>query len=105
SRQELYEIAKINRITSFAELIAGHGTGSGCETCKPVAASIMASLWNDCIVEPQHESLQDTNDRFLANMQRGGLYSIVPRVPGGEITPDKLIVLGRVAKKYNLYTK
>ncbi len=29
----------------------------------------------------------------------------MPRVPGGEITPDKLIVLGEVAKKFGLYTK
>ncbi len=49
--------------------------------------------------------LQDTNDTFLANMQKNGTYSVVPRVPGGEITPDKLIVLGEVGKKYNLYTK
>src|SRR5439155_18138953 len=37
--------------------------------------------------------------------QRDGTYSVVPRVPGGEITPDKLIALGQVAKKYRLYTK
>ena len=29
----------------------------------------------------------------------------MPRVPGGEITPDQLIALGQVAKKYGLYTK
>jgi nitrite reductase (NADH) large subunit len=49
--------------------------------------------------------LQDTNDTFLANMQKDGTYSVVPRVAGGEITPDKLIVLGAVAQKYKLYTK
>lgn len=65
----------------------------------------MASLWNETIIEPQHQTLQDTNDRFLANIQRGGLYSVVPRVPGGEITPDKLISIGSVGKKYGLYTK
>jgi nitrite reductase (NADH) large subunit len=84
-------------------LIRSHGYGHGCEICKPAVASILASLWNDNIVE--HTTIQDTNDRFLANLQRGGLYSVVPRVPGGEITPDKLIVLGTVAKKYGLYTK
>jgi len=41
----------------------------------------------------------------LANIQRNGSYSVVPRIPGGEITPDKLIVLGDVAKQYGLYTK
>jgi nitrite reductase (NADH) large subunit len=103
SRQELYEIIKIKRITSFRDLIQTHGRGNGCEVCKPAVASILASLWNDNVVE--HATIQDTNDRFLANIQRGGTYSVVPRVPGGEITPDKLIVLGQVAKKYNLYAK
>lgn len=103
TRQELFEIVKIKGHKSFDELIASHGKGQGCEICKPAVASMLASLWNDLVLE--HSTLQDTNDRFLANMQRGGLYSIVPRVAGGEITPDKLIVLGEVAKKFKLYTK
>jgi nitrite reductase (NADH) large subunit len=103
TRQELYQIVKIKRIKSFEELIRTHGRGQGCEICKPAVASILASLWNENIVN--HATIQDTNDRFLANLQRGGVYSVVPRVPGGEITPDKLIALGRVAKKYGLYTK
>lgn len=105
SRQELYEIVKIREIKTFDALLASHGQGLGCEVCKPTAASILASLWNDHILDAPHHTLQDSNDRFLANIQRGGLYSVVPRVPGGEITPDQLIALGRVAKKYNLYSK
>ena len=105
SRQELFEIIKISEIQTFDEVISSHGSGAGCEICKPAVASILASLWNETIAESNHHTLQDTNDRFLANMQRGGLYSVVPRVPGGEITPEKLITLGRVAKKYGLYTK
>lgn len=103
TRQELFQIVKIKGIKSFDELVAQHGRGQGCEICKPAVASILASLWNECIVD--HTTLQDTNDRFLANIQRGGTYSVVPRVTGGEITPEKLIVLGSVAKKYGLYTK
>src|SRR5690606_32528077 len=61
--------------------------------------------WNDNILEQDRGMIQDTNDRFLANIQKGGTYSVVPRIPGGEITPDKLIVIGKVAKKYNLYSK
>jgi nitrite reductase (NADH) large subunit len=105
SRQELLEIVKIKQLRTFDELLASHGHGAGCEICKPAVTSILASLWNDSIFGPEHQALQDTNDRFLANMQRGGLYSVVPRVPGGEITPDKLMALGRVGKKYGLYTK
>src|SRR5262249_18849367 len=90
-------------IRTFDELIKSHGRGLGCEICKPAAASILASLWNDNIMD--HATLQDTNDPFLANMQRGGLYSVVPRVPGRARSPDKLIVLGEGAKKYKLYAK
>jgi nitrite reductase (NADH) large subunit len=105
TRQELFNIVKINKIKTFDDLIGRNGAGSGCEICKPAVTSILASLWNEHILEPKHRTLQDTNDRFLANMQRGGLYSVVPRVPGGEITPDQLIALGSIAKKYGLYTK
>jgi nitrite reductase (NADH) large subunit len=103
SREELFQIVKIKHIQSFDELIRSHGRGQGCEICKPAVASILASLWNENVVD--HTTIQDTNDRFLANIQRGGSYSVVPRVPGGEITPEKLIALGTVAKKFGLYTK
>ena len=103
TRQELFEIIKIKRIKTFGEVVRSHGRGQGCEICKPAVASILASLWNEDVV--QHTVIQDTNDRFLANIQRGGTYSVVPRVAGGEITPEKLIVLGQVARKYNLYAK
>ena len=103
SRQELFQIVKINRIKRYDDLLARYGQGYGCEICKPAVASILASTWNDLILE--QEELQDTNDRFLANIQRGGTYSVIPRVPGGEITSAKLIVLGQVAQKYDLYCK
>ncbi len=106
SRTELFAIIKAKQLKSFADVLQHCGArGSGCEVCKPAVASILAGLWNDYILEPAHQTLQDSNDRFLANIQRDGTYSVVPRVPGGEITPDNLIVLGVVAKKYNLYTK
>ena len=105
TRQELFHLIKVGSIKSFDELLEKHGTGRGCDICKPAAGSILASLWNDYVLEEKHVGLQDTNDTFLANMQKNGTYSVVPRIAGGEITPDKLIVLGQVAKKYNLYTK
>jgi len=105
SRIELFAIIKTKRLKTFAAVIAKYGQGSGCEICKPAVASMLASLWNEHILEAEHQTLQDTNDRFLANMQRGGLYSVIPRVPGGEIAPDKLIALGETAKQYGLYTK
>jgi nitrite reductase (NADH) large subunit len=105
SRTELFAVIKVKQLKTFDAVLAECGQGHGCEVCKPAVTSILASLWNENILDPEHQTLQDTNDRFLANMQRGGLYSVVPRVPGGEITPEKLIVLGRVAKQFGLYTK
>jgi nitrite reductase (NADH) large subunit len=105
TRQEMFHIIKVETIKSFDELLEKHGTGRGCDICKPTAGSILASLWNDYVLDDKHVGLQDTNDTFLANMQKNGTYSVVPRIAGGEITPDKLIVLGQVAKKYKLYTK
>ncbi|WP_020683459.1 nitrite reductase large subunit NirB [Marinobacterium rhizophilum] len=105
TRQELYHLVRVDQIKSFDELLHKHGQGKGCEICKPTAASILASCWNEFVLKKPHVGLQDTNDTFLANMQKDGTYSVVPRVAGGEITPDKLIVLGQVAKQFNLYTK
>lgn len=105
SRQELYHLVRSQRIHTFDELLGQHGTGQGCEICKPAIASILASAWNDYILDPTYAGLQDTNDAFLANIQRDGTYSVVPRVPGGELTPDQLIALGQVAKEFGLYTK
>ena len=105
SRQELYDLAKIHQLKTFDEVLDSLGKGDGCEICKPVISSIMASLWNEMILKKGAATSQDSNDRFLANIQKGGTYSVVPRIPGGEITPEKLIVIGQVAQKYNLYTK
>lgn len=105
SRQELFDLVKINNLRSYDEVLDTLGKGDGCELCKPPVASILASLWNENILVKGNDTAQDSNDRFLANIQKGGTYSVVPRVPGGEITPEKLIVIGTVAKKYNLYTK
>lgn len=103
SRQELLDLVKVNGIKTYEALLDKYGSGDGCEICKPAVASILASTWNELIIK--QATIQDTNDRYLANIQKGGTYSVVPRIPGGEITPDKLIVIGEVAKKYGLYTK
>ena len=106
TRQELYALARVEGIESFEQMLALHGRGHvGCDVCKPTVGNILASCWNKPVMDPSLVPLQDTNDTFMANMQKNGTYSVVPRIPGGEITPDKLIAIGAVAKKYDLYTK
>ncbi|MFD0667508.1 nitrite reductase large subunit NirB [Ramlibacter sp. MAHUQ-53] len=105
SRQELFHIIKVEGIRTFEALLARHGKGLGCAVCKPVAASIFASVFNEFILNKAHAGLQDSNDYFLGNIQKDGTYSVVPRMPAGEVTPDGLMAVARVAKKYGLYTK
>ena len=105
SRQELFDLIRVRGIRTFSRLVAEHGRGGGCDICKPVVASILASLGTGHVLDGEQASLQDTNDHFLANLQRDGSYSVVPRIPGGEITPDKLIAIGEVARDFRLYTK
>jgi nitrite reductase (NADH) large subunit len=101
----LYDLIKVKELKSFDAVLDEIGHGDGCEVCKPAIASILASLWNEMILKKGNDTAQDSNDRYLANIQKGGTYSVVPRIPGGEVTPEKLIVIGQIAQKYNLYTK
>jgi nitrite reductase (NADH) large subunit len=103
SRQDLYQLVRLDKLQSFDAVLERHGKGQGCEICKPAVASILASAWNDYILN--HAGLQDTNDAFLANIQKDGTYSVIPRIPGGEITPEALIAIGEVARDFGLYTK
>jgi len=105
TRQELFDVVAVHGYTRFDDIVEAHGNGRGCDICKPAVASILASLLNHHVLTPGNRQLQDTNDAYLANIQRNGTYSVVPRVPGGEITPDKLIAIGEVARDFGLYTK
>jgi nitrite reductase (NADH) large subunit len=105
SRAELFEIVSATSIRTFSALVDRFGTGKGCDICKPAVASILASTSSDHILDGEQASLQDTNDHFLANIQRNGSYSVVPRVPGGDITAEQLILIGEIARDFNLYTK
>ncbi|MFI5501315.1 nitrite reductase large subunit NirB [Nocardia asteroides] len=105
SRAELFQVVQVTGIRTFSELITKHGKGTGCDICKPTVASILASTSSDHILEGEQAALQDTNDHFLANLQKNGTYSVVPRMPGGEVTAEQLIVIGEVAKEFGLYVK
>jgi nitrite reductase (NADH) large subunit len=105
SRAELFALVRFHRHRSWRDVLDAHGTGRGCEICKPTVASILASLGNGYILDGDQAAVQDTNDHSLANMQRNGTYSVVPRVPAGEITPAQLVALGHIAEDFGLYTK
>ena len=105
SRAQLFDVVRVTELRTFSDIVGKHGRGRGCDVCKPVVASILASLGSGHLLDGENAALQDTNDHVMANLQKDGTYSVVPRVPGGEITPAKLIVIGQVASDFGLYTK
>ncbi|WP_122494450.1 nitrite reductase large subunit NirB [Mycobacterium attenuatum] len=105
SRAELFEIISATEIRTFSGLLERFGRGKGCDICKPVVASILASTGSEHILDGEQAALQDSNDHFLANIQKNGSYSVVPRVPGGDIKPEHLILIGQIAQEFGLYTK
>ncbi|PPQ70227.1 hypothetical protein CVT24_013085, partial [Panaeolus cyanescens] len=108
SRQDIFSVVKVRGLRVFTDVMRSIGVDPnaiGCEVCKPAIGSILSSLYNESIIKPEHHQNQDTNDRYMANIQRDGTFSVVPRIAAGEITPDGLIVIGSIAKKYGLYTK
>ncbi|MET7279228.1 nitrite reductase large subunit NirB [Kribbella sp. NPDC005582] len=106
SRAELFDVVRVTGLRTFSEIVERHGTGRGCDICKPVVASILASVYPaGHVLDSEQAPLQDTNDHVMANMQKDGTYSVVPRIPGGEITPEGLITIGEVARDFGLYTK
>lgn len=105
SRRQLFDAVRVAEMTTFSAIIDRFGSGRGCDICKPAIASILAVLVGSHVLDGENATLQDTNDHVMANMQKDGTYSVVPRMPGGEVTPDGLLAIGQVAKDFALYTK
>ena len=105
SRQELFHLVKVSQLKTFEEVLSKHGHGHGCKICKPTIGAILATCWGEYVLKAAHTPLQDTNDTFLGNMQKDGTYSVIPRMPGGEVTPQGLMAVAEVARDYDLYTK
>jgi len=105
SRRQLFDAVRVSGLFTFSAIIERFGTGRGCDLCKPALASILSTLTGTHVLDGENATLQDTNDHVMANMQKDGSYSVVPRIPGGEITPEGLLVIGQVAQDFGLYTK
>ncbi|MES2866785.1 MAG: nitrite reductase (NAD(P)H), partial [Actinomycetota bacterium] len=105
SRRQLFDAVRVSELTTFSAVIERFGRGRGCDICKPALASILSVLVGAHVLDGENATLQDTNDHVMANMQKDGTYSVVPRMPGGEVTPAGLMVIGQVAEDFGLYTK
>ena len=78
SRAQLFDVVRVQGLGTFSEIIERHGTGRGCDICRPVVASILASLGKGHVLDRDTARLQDTNDHVMANLQKDGTYSVVP---------------------------
>ena len=105
SRRQLFDAVRVSELTTFSAVIERFGRGRGCDICKPALASILSVLVGAHVLDGENATLQDTNDHVMANLQKDGTYSVVPRMPGGEVTPAGLMVIGQVAEDFGLYTK
>jgi nitrite reductase (NADH) large subunit len=105
SRAQLFDAVRVAGLSTFSAIVERFGTGRGCDICKPAIASILSTLVHEHVLDGENATLQDTNDHVMANLQKDGSYSVVPRIPGGEITPEGLVAIGEVARDFGLYTK
>ncbi|KUP24204.1 nitrite reductase large subunit NirB [Paenibacillus sp. DMB5] len=72
----------------------------GCTKCRPSLNYYLGMLWPDEYVDEKESRF--TNERYHANIQKDGTYSVVPRIYGGITTPADLIKIAEVAVKFDV---
>ena len=73
---------------------------NGCPKCRPAI-----NYYLNMVYPFEHHDEKDSrfaNERYLANIQNDGTFSVIPQMRGGVTDADQLIRLGEVAKKYNV---
>ncbi|TBW80622.1 nitrite reductase large subunit NirB [Staphylococcus warneri] len=73
---------------------------NGCPKCRP-AINYYLNMINPYEHKDEKES-RFANERYHANIQNDGTFSVIPQMRGGVTDADQLIRLGEVAKKYNV---
>ncbi|MBO8442076.1 MAG: NAD(P)/FAD-dependent oxidoreductase [Firmicutes bacterium] len=101
---EIVNAIRENHWTTTKEVFEGLNwrNPEGCNKCRPAINFYLGMCF-----PREHEDEKDSrwaNERYLANIQRDGSYSVVPRMTGGELTPEALIKLCEIAQKYNVKT-
>ncbi|WP_025715658.1 nitrite reductase large subunit NirB [Paenibacillus sp. 1-18] len=80
--------------------VLGWNEPEGCTKCRPALNYYLGMLW-PLDYEDEKES-RFTNERYHANIQKDGTYSVVPRIYGGVTSPADLKKIAAVAEKYNV---
>ena len=73
---------------------------NGCPKCRPAI-----NYYLNMVYPHDHQDEKESrfaNERYHANIQNDGTFSVIPQMRGGVTDADQLIRLGEVAKKYNV---
>lgn len=76
------------------------GNEEGCAKCRPSLNYYLGMLYPEEYID-ENES-RFTNERYHANIQKDGTYSVVPRIYGGVTSPAELIKIAQVAVKFEV---
>lgn len=71
--------------------------GTGCGGCVPLITQVLNNELEKLIVNADND--------LIPSVKKDDICFIFPRIPDGDITPEQLISIGEIAKKYNLFTK
>ncbi len=72
----------------------------GCSKCRPSLNYYLGMLWPEEYVDEKESRF--TNERYHANIQKDGTYSVVPRIYGGVTSPAALKKIAEVAEKFDV---
>ncbi|WP_340023424.1 nitrite reductase large subunit NirB [Paenibacillus sp. FSL K6-1096] len=101
-RDEIVAEIKRMKLTTVKEVmhVLSWSNEEGCPKCRPSLNYYLGMLWPEEYVD-ENES-RYTNERYHANIQKDGTYSVVPRIYGGVTSPAELIKIAEVAVKYDV---
>ncbi|AJY76015.1 nitrite reductase large subunit NirB [Paenibacillus beijingensis] len=102
SREEVIDEIKRMRLMTVKEVmnVLEWRESEGCSKCRPALNYYLGMLWPEEYVDEKESRI--TNERYHANIQKDGTYSVVPRIYGGVTSPADLKKIATVAEKYNV---
>lgn len=72
----------------------------GCSKCRPALNYYLGMLWPAEYADEKESRF--ANERYHANIQKDGTYSVVPRIYGGVTSPAELKKIAEVAEKFDV---
>lgn len=102
SRDEIVDSIKEMGLMTVKEVmnVLGWEEDGGCSKCRPALNYYLGMLWPAEYVDEKESRF--TNERYHANIQKDGTYSVVPRIYGGVTSPADLKKIADVAEKYEV---